>query len=189
MASNFLITRCPTLIPYLFILLDLLTAVVLYHMAKWAVRQMYDTEMVAIRDGVYLNAGTEKIRMSTGDLTSIPVYVALVYLFNPYTVLNCVGQTTTVWSNLLLATYFWSLTRRQSLVMCVSLALETQRNMYPFVLIVPGIVLLSEGARPHRWMRAVQIFNAYALVLAMLNVACFTIVKNWSFLYSTYGFM
>lgn len=147
----------------------------------------YDHEQIAVRRGIYL-PGTEAIRLSVDDFLSVPSVTALAYLFNPYSVLNCVGLTTTVWSNFLLAAFFWSLSRRNSLLSCLFLALETQRNFYPFVLIVPAMLLLTEG-RANRVLRGVQIFYAYALVLAVLNVAGFMIVKNWSFLNSTYGFM
>lgn len=123
------------------------------------------------------------------DKLGIPATVAIAYLFNPYAVFNCVGLTTTVWSNFLLAAFFWSLSRRNTLLTCLALALETQRNFYPFVLIVPAVLMLSERRGPIRWLCAVQIFNAYALLLAVLNVLGFLIVGNWSFLYATYGFM
>lgn len=147
----------------------------------------YDEEQIAVRRSIY-KAGTEPIQIAVHDLLGTPILVTLAYLFNPYAVLNCVGLTTTVWSNFLLAAFFWSLSRRNSLLSCLFLALETQRNFYPFVLIVPSMLLLSERA-PNRWLRSVQIFNAYALVLAVLNAAGFWLVKNWSFVYSTYGFM
>lgn len=156
-------------------------------MSNFQSTSQYDEEQIALRGSIY-QANTEPIQISARDLLGTPSLVALAYLFNPYAIFNCVGLTTTVWSNFLLAAFFWSLSRRNSLLTCVCLALETQRNFYPFVLIVPSMLLLSERA-PNRWLRAVQIFYAYALVLAVLNAACFWIVKKWSFVYSTYGFM
>lgn len=112
----------------------------------------------------------------------------MAYLFNPYTILNCVGMTTTVWSNFLLAALFWSLSRKQTVLSCLFLALETQRNFYPFVLIVPCMLVLSEG-KTNKTQKCLQVFVLYAFLLAALNGVGFLIVGDWSFLYATYGFM
>lgn len=187
-ATNWLIVYCPRAIPALFVLLDIATAALLYSMAKRFTRDFHTAEQVAVRRSVY-RSDTLPIRLGARDLLDTPAFVALVYLFNPYAVLNCVGQTTTVWSNFLLAAFFWALSRRHALLTVVALALETQRNFYPVVLIVPAALVLSEERRVHRWMRAVQIVNAYALALAVLNVTGFWLMRSWSFVGATYGFM
>lgn len=97
-------------------------------------------------------------------------------------------MTTTVWSNFFLAAFFWSLSRKNTLLTCLFLALETQRNFYPFVLIVPSMLVLSAG-KANRGVRCAQVGLVYVLLLAMLNGAGFLIIGNWSFLYATYGFM
>lgn len=150
--------------------------------------RQYDDEQVALKRSVY-QRDTLPIQISLRDLCDTPAFVALVYLFNPYSILNCVGQTTTVWSNFLLAAFFWSLSRRNTLLTVLTLALETQRNFYPFVLIVPAVLRLSERVTVNRWMRAVQIFQAYVLVLAVLTAIGHWLMRSWTFVGATVGFM
>lgn len=50
--------------------------------------------------------GTEALLLKESDLVLPPVYVASAYLFNPYIIFSCVGQTTTVFANLCLAFTF-----------------------------------------------------------------------------------
>ena len=53
--------------------------------------------------------GVDKILLSKSDFQTAPIYVMSVYLFNPFTVLNCVGYTTTTFANFLLAIVFLSM--------------------------------------------------------------------------------
>lgn len=145
--------------------------------------------------------GTEQLHINYKDLTEIPVFVALAYLFNPYAVFNCVGQTTTVWSNLFLAGFFYFLVKKQTLLSCLCLALETQRNFYPIVLIVPASLYLSsrevKDADAHdlidnttfRWSDVLKVMTVFGMVLIGLHVAAYCILNDWSFLDATYGFM
>ena len=48
----------------------------------------------------------EALLLKQSDLVLPPVYVASAYLFNPYIIFSCVGQTTTVFANLCLAFTF-----------------------------------------------------------------------------------
>lgn len=118
------------------------------------------------------------------------MYVAVAYLFNPYSVLNCVGQTTTVWSNLLLASFLYALARRQTFFACLFLALETQKNLYPFALIVPAALILSENVeKTRRRAKMIRIGLIYVGILGGANFGGFLIVNNWTFVDATYGFM
>ena len=47
--------------------------------------------------------------LKESGLTLPPVYVASAYLFNPYIIFSCVGQTTTVFANLCLALTYLSM--------------------------------------------------------------------------------
>ena len=40
---------------------------------------------------------------------SSPIYVVVVYLFNPYVIFNCIGYTTTIFANLCLAIFFFGI--------------------------------------------------------------------------------
>lgn len=149
----------------------------------------------------YYAKGTQQLHIKYNDMVDIPTLVALAYLFNPYAVLNCVGQTTTVWSNLFLAGFFYFLIRKQTLLCCLCLALETQRNFYPFELIIPASLYLSsrevkdEDAidmienTTFKWRDIVSVIFKFGVISAALHFAAYCIVNDWSFLDATYGFM
>lgn len=131
---------------------------------------------------------SEPLHIRETDLIEIPMYVAMAYLFNPYSVLNCVGLTTTVWSNFLLAGFFYFLSRKNTFLSCLFLALETQKNFYPFVLLVPAMLMLSKG-HGKRTTKMIQVLLVYFITFVGLNYVGYFIVGNWSFLSATFGFM
>lgn len=135
-----------------------------------------------------------QLQLTADDVSAIPTYVALAYLFNPYSIFNCVGLTTTVISNFLLATFLYSLLRRNRWLSCLCLALETQRNFYPFVLIVPAMMILTEDSakttRNGRIVKSLFVALIYLTMLGAINGLCFMVMQqDWGFLQSTYGFM
>lgn len=149
----------------------------------------------------YYAKGTQQLHIKYSDLVDIPVYVALAYLFNPYALFNCIGQTTTVWSNLFLAAFFYFLIRKQTLLCCLCLALETQRNFYPIELIIPASLYLSSYEvkddeavdlienTSFKWQNVFFVLLKFIVVLTGLHFVSFYIVNDWSFLDATYGFM
>lgn len=222
-ASNFLIRNAGPLIPYLFVACDLLCAFLLFKMAKY-----FTAEMVGVSNSIFsaepnffllyfvlftlqfsaqqrrlqhYAKNTEQLHIKYSDLVDIPTFVALAYLFNPYAVFNCVGQTTTVWSNLFLAGFFYFLIRKQTLLCCLCLALETQRNFYPFELIIPASLYLSSHEvkdddaidlienTSFKWRVALSVVFKFGLILTGLHFVAYCIVNDWSFLDATYGFM
>ena len=141
------------------------------------------------------------MHIKADDLVDIPIFVALAYLFNPYAVFNCVGQTSTVWSNLFLAAFFYFLIKRQTVLCCLCLALETQRNFYPIELIIPASLYLSTYElsdddaidlienTTFKWRNVFGVIIKFGLILTGLHIVSYCIVNDWSFLDSTYGFM
>lgn len=149
----------------------------------------------------YFAKGTQQLHLKYSDLVDIPVYVALAYLFNPYAIFNCVGQTSTVWSNLCLSGFFYFLTRKQTLRCCICLALETQRNLYPIELIVPASLYLSMREVNNdetidlidnttiNWRNVCRVALTFLVVLTGLHVIGYYIMNSWGYLDATYGSM
>ena len=151
--------------------------------------------------------GTDQLRIKADDIASIPLFVAIAYLFNPYSTLNCVAQTSTVWSNLFLAGYFYFLSTKRTFWCCLCLALETQRNFYPFVLIVPAALQQSEKPFVEKkdddevavrgqlyrfefeWKKAISVVCCFIGLLVATHLSGFWIINDWSYLDATYGFM
>lgn len=144
---------------------------------------------------------TDELQIQMSDLIDVPIFVLIAYLFNPYTIFNCVAQTTTVWSNVFLAGFFYFLSRKHLLPCCLCLALETQRNFYPIVLFVPAALYFSrcqmertDEADPNEntivsWKHIVRVSSVFLVTLAITHSVAYAITNDWTFLDATYGFM
>lgn len=126
--------------------------------------------------------------MQKSDLEEIPFCCMLAYLFNPYSILNCVALTTTVWSNFLLALMVFALSKNMKILCLLTLALETQRNFYPFILVVPISLAFSEYSRKKLVVR-ISTIVAFAGILVGLQYCSYILMGSWKFLDSTYGFI
>lgn len=122
------------------------------------------------------------------DLINIPQFAAIAYLMNPFSILNCVAQTTTVWSNFVLAAFFYFLSRKNQVAASLAVALETQKNVYPFVLIVPAALYLAEN-RKNKATHIMSTVVTFVGILIGLNWISYLVLRDWIFIDATYGFM
>ncbi len=114
----------------LFICWDILTSFILYKAAK-----LYLAELVSRTFGINFKAvfififrtkwqfqflrqekdktayaeDVDDALLENEDVDLAPLYVLSAYLFNPYCILNCIGKTTTVLSNLFLSIVFYTM--------------------------------------------------------------------------------
>lgn len=116
------------------------------------------------------------------------LYVSAAYLFNPYIILNCVGLTTTVFTNLLCSIALVSMTRRSVLWSCASIALLTLQGLYPVSLMVPATIYVASTAK-NKKISIVMMFIVFISILAALFAVSYCIMESWSFLWSTIGFI
>lgn len=84
----------------IFVMLDVFTAHVLYHVARKQMERVYKEQEVN-KDKV----GRDVIRkfLRGRDFAQAPAYVLSLYLFNPFTVASCVGMATGGFSNFFVA--------------------------------------------------------------------------------------
>ncbi|XP_050100602.1 phosphatidylinositol glycan anchor biosynthesis class U protein [Anopheles aquasalis] len=189
-STRWLIATVPNAIPALFILLDVLSGILLILAARVFIREMYEKQR---REMKSYAKDTEELHLVAADLASVPMSVGFAYLFNPYAILNCVGQTTTVWSNFLLALFLYALSRRQRGLALVALALETQINLYPFVLLAPGALYIANQKTPpgkSRFRSIALSCTLFLVVFLAINYWSSWLMRgDWSFLDATYGFI
>lgn len=191
--TSFLIHNIPKWIPLLFVTLDLLAGLFLYCTAKSVMKMLLNRQTIEKKSYA---KDTDEFLINFRSLDSIPQLVVIAYLFNPYSIMNCIGQTMTVWSNFLLAGFLFAMSRRQIIPAVLFLAVEVQQNLYPITLIVPLVInhaLVADNAKTRatfRWTRACLATGIIAV--AMASVAYFNFVinhRNWSFVDSSFGFM
>lgn len=91
---------------YLFVIVDILTAHLLFSLTKQYMRQLFEHQ--ERNKGSYAK-DIKTLLLKGQDFVLPPYYVAAAYLFNPFTIFNCVGMTTTVFCNFCLAAFLYGL--------------------------------------------------------------------------------
>ncbi|KZC10738.1 Phosphatidylinositol glycan anchor biosynthesis class U protein [Dufourea novaeangliae] len=170
---------------FLFIFTDLLTALLLAFTAK-----QYATELVS---SVSYLINTD-FRPAKRKKKSYPMKVQIVKMIlrviNPYIILSCVGQTTTVFTNLLYSIALVSMTKYSIFWSCLSISLLTLQGLYPISLMVPATIYIARSKNINQ--RRSTIFFIIVVFASMLTTLCFVshyIMGSWSFIWSTTGFI
>lgn len=181
----YLFQQAANIISMTFIQLEVGTILMLKVAAAVFIKELYNKQRERSQS---FAKGTKELQISIDDLENVPYYVALAYMFNPYSILNCVGQTTTVLSNFLLALFLLGTSYRLRIIACLALALETQINIYPCVLIIPSALFIAEQDK-NKTLSITTTCLTFLLAFLAVNYTAFGIIGDWSFLDATYGFM
>lgn len=183
---RFLIQALGPWIEVFFVATDILTAFILSHTASLYIAYVKDEEDDKLKKGEYVKSSSNLV-VTKSDLKDVPSYVAYMFLFNPYLILNCVGFTTSGLSNLLLAGIFYSMVTNKKIVCILLLSLETFKSFYTVVLIVPVCLQFYNHERTKKCV--CEILVIFLVVLGGISVCCYWIAGNWNFIYSTFGFI
>lgn len=184
---HFLMKHAPHLLPLLFTLLDLLTAHLLYRTSKAFVRILKASQEKHIKE---ISEESKDMLLSDVQLDEASDYVLSVYLFNPYSVFNCVGMTTTVVQNLLVAASLWGASNGHRLIACVFIALATHQALYPVLLIVPIAILLANVHEGCNMCSFIKTLLAFVLSWGFLvYISAYIMDGSYDYVYNTYGFM
>lgn len=81
-----------------------------------------------------------------------------------------------------------AMSKRQKLLCLLVLALETQKNFYPVVLIVPIALSFSESSRSKLISRTLTTLTFLVMLLGVQYLS-YRVMGSWKFLDSTYGFI
>ncbi|CAK9815749.1 Phosphatidylinositol glycan anchor biosynthesis class U protein [Anthophora quadrimaculata] len=167
----------------LFVFTDLLTALLLAFTAK-----EYATELVSKRkEEKSSNENTENY--DTSIVSTTMMYVSAGYLFNPYVILNCVGHTTTVFTNLLYSIALVAMTKSSIFWSNLSISLLALQGLYPISLIVPTIIYIARSDSTNQKRNIIIFVTTFISTLTALFCICYYIMGSWSFISSTLGFI
>lgn len=183
---RFLIQFLGPFIDVVFVSIDILVAHLLYSTAFTYVSFIKKEEDKKLKKGEYSNVSTNLV-LTDSDTQNIPAYVSSAYLFNPYVIFNCVGQTTTSFQNLLLAGLFYSLVKKKKLICVLILSLVTLQTFYLFILIVPVCLQFYNTERSKKYIYVILFI--FTVSFGCLLGICFQISGSWNFIDSTYGFI
>ncbi|XP_055920771.1 phosphatidylinositol glycan anchor biosynthesis class U protein [Eupeodes corollae] len=172
----------PQLVPWIYIMIDLAAAFILFKMSKEFIHQMFSKQ--SKEKGEYADE-TDELHLKYHDTIDIPKFVFIAYLLNPFSILNCVALSSTVFSNFFLASSFYFMAK-QNLWPCIAfLSLETLRSLYPVVFIAPVLLVFGKSCK-----------KDYARVAGSFILTCFafcyisySIMGSWTFINGTLGFV
>ncbi|XP_049832992.1 phosphatidylinositol glycan anchor biosynthesis class U protein isoform X1 [Schistocerca gregaria] len=178
----------------IFVACDLLTA---YFLNKAAHVFMLELELKQNEKKDTYAAGTKNLLLKAYDFHMVPFYVLSAYLFNPYIILNCVGRTTTVFSNLLLAYALASMCTGKRVASCCSVALLTLQSLYPAILVMPAALYIYKNEakttvqnKRYTWKQSfIYTFVVFSLAVGSLLFLSYKITGSLLFLNSVYGFI
>jgi len=184
LAYNFLVAFSSKYLYLVFILCDIATAYLLCLAAKKYMLHLKNTQM---ENKERYAKDVSDILMDDKDFAIPPSYVAAAYLFNPYTVFNCVGFTTTVFANFFMALFLTGLMYGNLLISALALAICISQNLYPILLISPMFLqFLNVEKSLNKAISAIIGVAWFGLVLTYWS---YYIYGNWNFLNDTYGFI
>lgn len=182
-----LMKKVPFLLPLLFTILDLLTAHLLYSTSMAFTRIFKKTQKEHLRE---MAEESKTMLLDDYQFMRASQHVAFVYLFNPYSVLNCAGMTTTVIQNFSLAASLCGAANGYRFIACAFIAFATHQALYPVLLIVPIAILVAEvnpGCKKCSYIRTLLVF---VLCWGFLIYISATIMDgSYQYVYNTYGFM
>ncbi|XP_075554596.1 phosphatidylinositol glycan anchor biosynthesis class U isoform X2 [Dermacentor variabilis] len=164
---------------------DLVTALLLAVGAKKCVLYMVEQEAQAKKA-----KSSRNITLTMNSAGAVPKLVLAVYLLSPYSLLNCIGMATTLFSNLLVALFFASFVHGWWLIASVVLAVETYKSFYPVMLLLPALLYMHEVKRNSSHRRTSLVISAvvtFLVTLSGLLFGSYLVTSSWQFLWSTYG--
>ncbi|XP_013787439.1 phosphatidylinositol glycan anchor biosynthesis class U protein-like [Limulus polyphemus] len=169
----------------LFVLCDLLTAFFLGAAARKCGKNLAEKESNSSK----FVAESSTILLQDSDVGKVALIVETVYLLCPFSILACVGRSTSVFTNLLLSLSFFCMVYGFSTITAVILALATYQSFYPVMLVVPTFISAFENKKTtkERVYAALLILLIFVSTLTSLLIISFKVVGSWDFLWSTYG--
>merc|ERR1719420_2757266 len=170
----------------LFIVADLLTGFLLFKVGEVVARETLLEEDAAVSAGLY-HAESKSLLSTLSTSVTLPRMLLLAYLLNPYTISSCAAMTTTVWTNLLLATFLYALVSHKLMLGCLCLALATYQGLYPALLLVP--FSLSQYHVKPKLESIFLVLTTFIITSISLQLASFYIMGDWKHLHSVYGFI
>jgi len=174
------------LVTWLFIIGDLLSALLLHKLAQATVHQRLEQQKLSKSQ---VHKESKGLLASFSTIVTVPRLMTVFFLLNPYIILNCAARTSTVWTNLGFASFLLCLVSKRKVLGCLSLALITYQTLYPIMLIVPFILSLCKGKEnDHRRIVFSTVFIFLTFLFVLLYISA-EICGDWSFLSATYGFI
>ncbi|KAK3610024.1 hypothetical protein CHS0354_032372 [Potamilus streckersoni] len=184
----------PNAVNYLFVFVDMLSAIVLMKIGNLFARYLLQKQ---VNDIQRVSTKAEKIIIRKASVEDLHLYLAAAHLFNPYSVAVCLGKSTAVFNNLAIYFSFLFLLQGNELVCLFSIAMATYQSLYPLTLLAPVALYFYTVRNPKKVNSlSPDAVNSYVrtTVLGLLSITGLVAISyilegSTKFLYSTYGFV
>lgn len=166
---------------HVMLVFDIATSLILFFTAKKHLRQTYSKEK---ERHDYPN-GAEEALLKPLEVNRGPFFVLITYLFNPFTLLSCIGFSTTVFHSFYLSLMLFFLVNGLSIPCSIFLAVSSSVSFYPIVLIVPVYLYFT---RVHQ-SKAQAVIAVTSFITSLILIAAIN-SKNgtdFSYLKNVYG--
>ncbi len=121
------LAKIPHLDKLFFVVIDLVAALLIRELAT-----LWRQRLQQVKYG----------KPSTSTSSNLPDLAASVYLFNPLTIMTCIGMSTIVLSNLAIFLSCYFALRGNRPLMVFSICFAAYNSMYPIILLLPLALLL-----------------------------------------------
>lgn len=194
----------------LFIFVDLTTAFLLANVCFQQLKYIHLIEKKRINVDLSKknNELFKELLVSFNSFDQLSFWCTAIYILSPYSMLSCVGQSTSVFINFLISSTLFFATNGRRYVSLLLLALLTLNSFYSLILFLPVIMILEQKFQIERSSKeknnlilinfrstSTQIsFFFSTLIFILFSIFLFTIclyLENWSFqfVHSVYVFM
>lgn len=141
---------------------------------------------------VSLKSLADNIRLSSPRFKPLDgTVIAAAYLFNPFTIFSCLGQSTSVVTNAAVVQAVLSAHQGNAIRSMIALAFGAYLNMYPGLLLPPVLILFyrSIGVQ-HATSKSILANLGYftAALIGFLTSTTLVTGNIWEFVRSCYGF-
>lgn len=156
-----------------------------------------------------------EVGMSSFKLLSLAVKVGIVYLLCPYSILSCVGRSTSIIDNFLVSFLLLTATLNLRMLSCLVLSLVVYHSLHSIVIIIPVFMIIEQqrlikmnktskriSAKRRKdpslvdystysvWMSIICSLSIFSTFFAILLFFSYHIMdKDWSFLDKTFLFL
>lgn len=168
----------------IFILFDVFAGLLLYFTTRKYVKELKDKECKNIKN--YAEDAKEYL-FQEGDSVKAANYVLLAILFNPYSLLNCVGFSTTVFHNFFLSVFLFAMVYGHVLLGTAALAITASISLYPTVLIIPFCLYCLN--KLNSLTKAVFSLLTFPIFLTIITLVCGKLADSFNYLSNVYGFI
>ena len=178
----------------IFIVVDIVIGILLTEIASEFARSEYKRQQKEVET---YSPNAKSLLLTPRVIVNLPVTVAVVHFFGPYSIATCLAHSTAVFSSVAVLLCWLYTLRGNVFLSCLTLAVATYQSLYPAIFIIPIAtqLFLMADPKPSSFVgRAavrsyVRTVVTFAVCVAALLGASFSLEGSWAFLRSTYGFI